>query len=66
MPRMNIKPALRRTQSATSQRYERRFVNGVHTVFDRQNFGHGLPLGTQREAERVVADLNSGKRQWTA
>ena len=65
MPRMNIKPAVRRT-STTSSRYERRFVNGVWTIFDRQHFGHGAPLGTRKEADRIASDLNEGKRQWAA
>lgn len=66
MPRMNIKPAMRRPQAATTTRYERRFVNGVWTVFDRQHFGHGAPLGTLKEADRIADDLNEGKRQWVA
>jgi hypothetical protein len=62
---MNIKPLVRRPQS-TSPRYEVRFVNGVWTIFDRFNFGHGNPLGTRKEADRVAADLNEGKLKWAA
>ena len=57
MPRLNIKPAQRRVNTV-STRYERRFVNGVWTVFDRMHFGHGIPLGSKKEADRIAADLN--------
>lgn len=68
MPRMNIKPASTRRVVGTqsSNRYEARFVNGIHTVFDRQHFGHGAPLGTYKEASRISGELNTGKRQWAA
>jgi hypothetical protein len=68
MPRMNIKPASTRrvVGTQTSNRYEARFVNGIHTVFDRHHFGHGAAIGTRKEAVRIAGDLNSGKLQWTA
>jgi hypothetical protein len=67
MPRMMMKGhAPKKAVVGPSTRYEHRFVNGVHTVFDRVNIGHGLPLGTAKEAARVASELNQGKLQWTA
>jgi hypothetical protein len=63
MPQLRIKPVVRQ-QQATSPRFEPRFVNGVHTVFNRSTFSHGLPLGTAKEAQRVADELNAGRMQW--
>jgi hypothetical protein len=64
---MNIKtPASRKASALVGNRYEARFVNGVHTVFDTERFGHGVPLGTAKQAAQVADDLNKGKLQWAA
>ena len=65
MPRMNIRPTVRRPLADTT-RFERRFINGHWTVFDSRNFGHGPGVGTAKEADRIVRELNEGKMQWVA
>lgn len=65
MPRIRIKPQVRQPQAARA-RFERKFVNGVWTIFDHHKFGHGLPIGTVKEAARIERDLNEGRRQWAA
>lgn len=65
MPRLTMKTPTARVQT-TRPRYEPRFVNGQHTVFDRRNFGHGPAVGTARELDRVVRELNEGRRVWSA
>lgn len=65
MPRLNIKPVVRRRQSA-AVRYEARWVNGIWTVFDTVNYGHGPAIGTRKECLRVVAELNAGNLKWAA
>lgn len=66
MPKIAIRMGQKRPTQPARPRFEARFVNGVHTIFDTVNFGHGNPLGTRKEADRVAAELNSGKRRWTA
>lgn len=67
MPQVKIKMTLvKRGPAANAPRYEVKHVNGTWTVFDRRNFGHGAPLGTEKEAERVARDLNAGKLRWAA
>lgn len=67
MPRLQIKGRVPKAVVGLPQsRFEPRFVNGVHTVFDTRNFGHGQPLGTRKEADRVARELNEGKLQWSA
>lgn len=65
MPRLNVKPLQKRAPS-TQARYERRFVNGVWTIFDRWNFDHGPAIHTAREAARTADALNMGSLKWTA
>jgi hypothetical protein len=67
MPRMNIRGRAPRIAPALiSSRYQARFVNGVHTVFDIDRFGHGPAVGTAKEAGRIADELNQGKRTWAA
>lgn len=66
MPRMNIRPRIPRAAATLSTRYEPRFVNGVHTVFDTERYGHGDALDTRKTACRIADELNEGKRQWAA
>jgi len=67
MPQVKFRmTTINRGPAANAPRYEVRFVNGVWSIFDRRNFGHGQPLGTKKEAERVAESLNSGKLRWAA
>lgn len=67
MPRMNMKGhAPKKVVVGLASRYEPRFVNGHHTVFDRERFGHGPGLGTAKQAETMARELNEGKRTWSA
>lgn len=66
MPRMNIKVLSRRPKTNDTTRYEARFINGIWTVFDRWNYGHGLPLGSGKEARNTAARLNAGELKWAA
>ena len=67
MPRMMMKGhAPKKAVVGPSTRFEPRFVNGVHTVFDTERFGHGPAIGTAKEAARIASDLNEGKLQWVA
>jgi hypothetical protein len=67
MPRLQMKTQVgRKTPAANGPRYEARFVNGVHTVFDRHNFGHGQGLGTAKAAEDIADKLNRGVLKWAA
>lgn len=66
MPRMNVKTPAPRPQASSTPRYSPRFINGIHTVFDRVNFGHGPGLRTAKDAVRVAGELNEGKLQWRA
>lgn len=66
MPRMQIRGRAPKAPATLSTRYEARFANGTHTVFDHERFGHGPAISTYKEAERVAADLNAGRRQWAA
>lgn len=65
MPRMTMKTPVRRVQ-AQAPRFEKRFINGHWSVFDRRNFGHGPGVGTEKEVDRVVRELNEGKIVWAA
>jgi hypothetical protein len=65
MPKINIKPAVRATPIA-AVRFIVKFVNGAWAAFDTVNFGHGPSIGTQKEAIRIVGDLNEGKLRWAA
>ncbi len=40
------------------------FINGVHTVFNRQTYEHGPAVRTRKEALRIADDLNAGKIRW--
>jgi hypothetical protein len=63
---MNIRPRIPRPAATLSTRYEARFVNGVHTVFDRERFGHGDALDSRKAALRIADELNAGNRTWAA
>lgn len=65
MPRMIMKTPVRRVQSMAA-RFEKRFVNGQWSVFDRRNFGHGPGVGTEKAVDRLVHELNEGRRVWSA
>lgn len=65
MPRMNIRPTMPKAVSQQA-RFVGRWINGHHTVFDRRNFGHGPGIGTAKELDRVVRELNEGKIVWAA
>lgn len=65
MPQLKIKPLVKRASSG-APRFEVRFVNGVWTIFDRINYGHGEPLSTRKQADRVCRDLNEGGLKWAA
>lgn len=66
MPRINVKPVARKSPAANSSRFEARFVNGVHTVFNRDTYSHGPALGTKKQADETAGKLNSGKLKWAA
>lgn len=56
MTRTTNKPA-----AEQRPRYVPKFINGVHTVFDRHTWSHGRPLNTEKQARAVAADLNTGR-----
>jgi len=67
MPRMNVKPFVKRPQSqAPIARYEVRFVNGNWTIFDLWNYDHGPAVGTYKEAQRILEKLEAGELRWAA
>jgi len=46
-------------------KFEAVFVNGVHTVFNREVYSHGPALRTAKEARAVAEKLSSGQLQWS-
>jgi hypothetical protein len=65
MPALRIKPVAPK-QATTKARFERRFVNGVWTVFNRHTFDHGAPFTTLKEADRILDALNAGRIAWAS
>jgi hypothetical protein len=66
MPRMNIKGPVPKAARARQDRFVARFVNGIHTVFDRETFKHGPALGAAKQASETARDLNEGNLQWAS
>lgn len=47
-------------------KFEAVFVNGVHTVFNREVYTHGPALRTKKEALAVAEKLTRGQLRWAA